>query len=149
VFGNICVLDSGVVAVTLGKILKFDEVRGYGFVAPENGGADVFMHANDLVGDRHLFMAGSLVQFEIEKDGRGDKASSVQLVQEVSASSSDESLVTPNRPDIQRLRVADEPQSAAPASQLASDITELLLEASPSMTATQILQVRRRVDPNG
>lgn len=138
--------------MTLGKVLKFDEVRGYGFVAPESGGADVFMHANDLVGDKHLFTAGSLVQFEIEKGDRGDKASSVQLVQQAS-SSSDESLVTlnsPYSPDTQGRRViSHEPQSVAPASQLAGDITELLLEASPSMTAAQILQVRKRVDPNG
>ena len=52
-----------------GKVLRFDEIRGYGFIAPEDGGDDVFMHANDFRDDETLFRPGAVVEFDLE-DGR-------------------------------------------------------------------------------
>ena len=73
-------------AVVTGKVLRFDEVRGYGFVAPDVGAEDVFLHVNDLTFDKRLLTQGMRVQFVIEEGDRGLKASRVQLIDEAAAS---------------------------------------------------------------
>ncbi|RSM99081.1 hypothetical protein DMB42_42810 [Nonomuraea sp. WAC 01424] len=35
-----------------GSVLQFDAVHGYGFVAPDGGGGDVFLHTSVFDGDR-------------------------------------------------------------------------------------------------
>ncbi|PAX89758.1 hypothetical protein CLM82_19405, partial [Streptomyces albidoflavus] len=63
-----------------GKILRFDEVRGYGFIVPNEGGEDVFMHANDLVDEKYLYQSGREVEFFEEMGEKGPKASQIRLV---------------------------------------------------------------------
>src|SRR5918999_5540345 len=70
----------GVCAVVQGKVIRFDEVRGYGFVAPDTGGDDVFIHVNDLEFDKRHLAVGAVVDFEVEDGDRGLKASKVTLV---------------------------------------------------------------------
>src|SRR5262245_18883233 len=48
----------GWVVVAVGRIVRFDDVRGYGFIAPSTGGDDVFVHANDFGEQRPLVQAG-------------------------------------------------------------------------------------------
>ncbi|WP_345034392.1 cold shock domain-containing protein [Kutzneria kofuensis] len=38
-----------------GRVLRFDDVRGFGFIAPDSGSEDVFVHANDLSEDKSVF----------------------------------------------------------------------------------------------
>ncbi|MGN5381393.1 cold-shock protein [Streptomyces lasalocidi] len=57
-------------------------MRGYGFIAPEQGGEDVFLHVNDLLIPESSVRSGLSVEFEIENGGRGLKASSVRFAQE-------------------------------------------------------------------
>lgn len=58
--------------------MRFDDVRGYGFIAPDLGGEDVFLHANDLEMDREWIRAGARVSFEVEDGPRGQFATGVQ-----------------------------------------------------------------------
>jgi len=60
----------------------FNNARGFGFIQPEDGGKDVFVHASAL--ERSGVPAlneGDKVSFEIEDDrrGRGKQAANVQL----------------------------------------------------------------------
>jgi len=61
-----------------GKIVRFDDTRGYGFIAPDAGGEDVFLHANDLDMEREYVRAGTRVIYEVEDGPRGQFATSVQ-----------------------------------------------------------------------
>ena len=65
--------------VATGRIVRFDEARGYGFIAQDGGGEDVFLHANALVEEKRAYRAGTAVEFEIVKDARGLKAVGVRV----------------------------------------------------------------------
>lgn len=118
--------------VISGKVLRFDDVRGYGFIAPDDGGEDVFMHANDLRDEKFLFTPGTAVEFDVVEGDRGLKASSVKIVDRgqvrANAGQDDEVLC-----DVLSPR------------ELMQELTEALLEAAPTLTAAQIVQVRQRI----
>jgi cold shock protein len=62
-----------------GKVKWFNETKGYGFIAPDDGGDDVFVHIT-AVQDSGLggLFEGQTVSFEL-KTARG-KTSAVNLV---------------------------------------------------------------------
>jgi CspA family cold shock protein len=68
--------------VAVGTVVRFDRRRGYGFVAPEDGGEDVFVHQNNInmEGFRYL-QVGEKVNYELEVGEKGMKAVSVALVE--------------------------------------------------------------------
>lgn len=61
--------------MAVGTVKFFNTVKGYGFITPEGGGKDVFVHvtAVEAAGMRSL-SEGQKVQFEIQPDARGSKA---------------------------------------------------------------------------
>ncbi len=63
-----------------GTVKFFNVSKGFGFIAPDNGGADVFVHASALerAGIRGL-NEGDLVSFDVEEDRRSGKASATNL----------------------------------------------------------------------
>jgi cold shock protein len=127
--------------MTKGKIIRFDEIRGYGFIAPDGGGEDVFMHVNDLEFDKRLAGQGVLVEFLSEEGDRGLKASKVRLL----ARSSERiepfvaREVQPNSPDDDSLC------DVLSVKEFLEEVTECLLEAAPGVTAEQIVQIRQRM----
>lgn len=121
-----------------GEVLRFDQVRGYGFIAPKGGGADIFLHMNDILEEKHRIVPGTLVEFEVEEGQRGLKASSVRIVRQAQAGAA---VATPAR----REPSATDPDSLcdilSPA-EFTHEVTELLIGAEPTLTAGQIVQVR-------
>jgi CspA family cold shock protein len=67
--------------MTIGQVKFFNTTKGFGFIAPEDGGKDVFVHmtAVQAAGLRGL-NEGQKVSFEIEADKRGPKAVNLKLV---------------------------------------------------------------------
>jgi len=61
-----------------GTVKWFDESRGYGFIAPDEGGPDVFVHATEVRKAALDLAEGDRVAFEIEK-GRNGKPCAVRL----------------------------------------------------------------------
>ena len=56
-----------------GRVKFFNTDRGYGFIAPDDGGPDVFMHVHDIeAAGMKILVAGQLVAYEIgpARDGR-------------------------------------------------------------------------------
>ena len=64
-----------------GTVKWFNGTKGYGFIAPDAGGADVFVHisAVERSGLKGL-NEGQKIGFEIEVDKRRGKSSAVNLV---------------------------------------------------------------------
>ena len=65
--------------MTIGTVKFYNSAKGFGFIAPEGGGKDVFVHATALeaAGMRSL-NEGDKVSFEIQPDPKGSKAVNLQ-----------------------------------------------------------------------
>jgi len=63
-----------------GTVKWYNETKGYGFIQPDNGGKDVFVHATALerAGLRGL-AEGQKVSYEVESDRRTGKESAGNL----------------------------------------------------------------------
>jgi len=61
--------------MTIGTVKFFNSSKGFGFISPEGGGKDVFVHATavEMAGMRSL-SEGQRVSFEIQPDAKGSKA---------------------------------------------------------------------------
>jgi len=61
-----------------GTVKWFNESKGYGFIAQENGGADVFVHFRAIQGNGFKTLhEGQSVTFDIEQGPKGPQASNV------------------------------------------------------------------------
>ncbi len=61
-----------------GTIKWFDNKKGFGFIAQDQGGADVFVHFSCIDGDGFKTLAeGDRVEFEVVNSDKGLKAASV------------------------------------------------------------------------
>ena len=66
--------------MTTGTVKFFNSSKGFGFITPEGGGKDVFVHVSALerAGIRSL-VEGQRVTFDIQPDARGSKAANLAL----------------------------------------------------------------------
>ena len=64
-----------------GTVKWFNATKGFGFIQPEGGGKDVFVHATavEAAGMRTL-NEGQKVSFDIVPDARGAKAANLKAV---------------------------------------------------------------------
>jgi len=57
-----------------GKIKWFNPTKGYGFITPDEGGQDVFLHISNLgANDAHSIEEDQAVSYDLE-DNRGKKS---------------------------------------------------------------------------
>jgi CspA family cold shock protein len=61
-----------------GTVKWFNESKGFGFIAPADGGADVFVHFSAIEGSGFKTLAeGQKVDYEVEQGPKGLQASKV------------------------------------------------------------------------
>jgi len=61
-----------------GTVKFFNETKGFGFIQPEGGGNDVFVHISNVDPSEGPLRDGQKVHFEIGQGRKGDEARSVR-----------------------------------------------------------------------
>jgi cold shock CspA family protein len=143
-------------------VLQFDHARGYGFIAAEDGGDDIFLHSSVFDGDSDMLVPGMRVEFQVMAGDRGRKAFAAHLLSDEfdaedrpagpagvpsaeSAPAPAVRVVLDPHPATEAHVAPDDEQMCdvlAPA-EFQQELTELLLNAVPELTGQQIRQVRQ------
>lgn len=65
-----------------GKIKWFDAQKGFGFIEPDNGGKDIFVHRNNIqnLGFEEGLADGEEVEYDVEETPKGLSAVEVSRV---------------------------------------------------------------------
>jgi cold shock protein len=154
--------------MTMGRVVRFDEDRGYGFIAPDDGGEDVFVHVNEFAGTGRPVSTGTRVQFNVIEGERGLKAYAVRVLEEGPGIRPETVAATRVRTDAagkgadggavngsataSGRNTASDRGSGVPDDELCEifseaefiqRVTELLLESAPQLTGGQIVELRQ------
>jgi cold shock CspA family protein len=133
-----------------GKVLQFDPVRGYGFVAADDGGEDVFIHASVFNVDPTELTPGTSLEFQVMAGDRGRKAFAVQFAEGGPVILEKPAILSqiPSQMPSQLIRPAEHATEEEPMCDVLSkaefiaELTELLLKTIPALTGPQILELR-------
>ena len=64
-----------------GTVKWFSDEKGFGFITPDDGGKDLFVHHTGINGDGYRSLAeGAKVNYEAESGDKGPKAVNVSLI---------------------------------------------------------------------
>lgn len=63
--------------MSYGTVKFFNESKGFGFITPDDGGRDVFVHANGL--DGTSINEGDKVSYDVQEGQKGLNAVNVSL----------------------------------------------------------------------
>jgi len=64
-------------AKSKGKVKFFNSQKGFGFITPDSGGKELFVHVNSLEGDTQSLNEGQEVEYDEEEGRKGPEAKNV------------------------------------------------------------------------
>jgi cold shock protein len=68
--------------VARGTVKWFDREKGYGFIGPDEGGEDLFVHYSAIEGSGHRSLEeGERVSYEPARGRKGEQAANVRKVE--------------------------------------------------------------------
>ena len=68
-------------SMAIGTVKWFNDAKGYGFIAPEGGEKDLFVHHTNIAGEGFKTLAeGAKVEFEPREGAKGPEATNVAVV---------------------------------------------------------------------
>lgn len=80
-----------------GTVKWFNNAKGYGFILPDQGGEDLFVHYTSIVMDGYKTLkAGQNVSFDVVKGGKGLHATNIRTPDVEASSTSDDADSVPN-----------------------------------------------------
>lgn len=155
-----------------GRVVQFDDQRGYGFIEPDDGGEDVFVHASVLDCPGDALVRGVRVGYQIVQTDRGRRAASVSILggpRTVPATMAAQTAIAAEAPGAPReiAQPAARPATASPVvpppaaanpaavpvrdeevcdvlstAEYGQEVTNVLLAMAPDLKAAQIVQIR-------
>ena len=64
-----------------GTVKRFNDAKGYGFITPEEGGKDLFVHHSQITGSGFRTLSeGAKVEYESREGAKGPEATNVTAV---------------------------------------------------------------------
>lgn len=76
-----------------GEVKWFNNAKGWGFVVPEEGGADIFVHFTSIQGTGYKTLAaGQIINFDLANGERGLHATNVVALTEVTEEQDEEAF---------------------------------------------------------
>jgi CspA family cold shock protein len=71
----------GVLHMATGIVKWFNDAKGYGFITPDEGGKDLFVHHSNIAGNGFKSLSeNARVEFEAREGAKGPEAINVQTV---------------------------------------------------------------------
>lgn len=66
--------------MAIGVVKWFNSTKGFGFIQPNDGGKDVFVHASAVErSELQQLVEGQTIEFDLERDARSGKESATNL----------------------------------------------------------------------
>ncbi|MEU7146373.1 cold shock domain-containing protein [Nocardia sp. NPDC046473] len=118
-----------------GRVLRFDEAKGYGFIVSDSDDDDVFFHVNNLLIDQSVVQPGLRVVFEARNGDRGLYAMNIAGSVEGAESRANEVFAVDTRRSAEA-RLCDAREA------LLAEFTELIIVAAPDVNGHEIARIR-------